>query len=96
MNEIDAPDVPLVDCFDDLEVKDALALLSRVGLGEAWSYLRTLAELSEGQRWRLKLALAMHRARKQPSARRCRHAGLPRPLPAASRRWVRPCGCCCW
>jgi ABC-type ATPase with predicted acetyltransferase domain len=30
-----------------------------VGLAEAWSYLRTPNELSEGQRWRLKLAIAM-------------------------------------
>src|SRR5207248_9473630 len=37
-------------------------LLARVGLSEAWTYLRTPSELSEGQRWRFKLALALHRA----------------------------------
>lgn len=57
-----APDAPLVDCFDDLPLRDALALLARVGLGEAWTYLRTPDELSEGQRWRFRLALALHAA----------------------------------
>jgi uncharacterized protein len=55
-----APDAPLVDCFGDLPLRDALGLLARVGLGEAWTYLRTPAELSEGQRWRFRLALALH------------------------------------
>ena len=59
---IAAPDVPLVDCFADLPLRDALALLARVGLGEAWTYLRTPGELSEGQRWRFRLALALHDA----------------------------------
>ena len=57
---ITAPDAPLVDCFGDLPLRDALGLLARVGLGEAWTYLRTPAELSEGQRWRFRLALALH------------------------------------
>jgi ABC-type ATPase with predicted acetyltransferase domain len=61
--ELDPPDVPVVDCFgDDLPLRDVLLLLSRVGLGEAWSYLRNPEELSEGQRWRLKLALGLHAA----------------------------------
>jgi ABC-type glutathione transport system ATPase component len=55
-----APDAPLVDCFGDLPLRDALGLLARVGLGEAWTYLRTPGELSEGQRWRFRLALALH------------------------------------
>ena len=59
LNEIQLPDVPLVDCFDGAPLDQTLALLSRVGLAEAWSYLRTPGELSEGQRWRLKLALGM-------------------------------------
>ena len=55
-----APDAPLVDCFGELPLRDALGLMARVGLGEAWTYLRTPAELSEGQRWRFRLALALH------------------------------------
>ncbi len=54
------PDSPLVDCFGDIPIVDALKLLGRVGLGEAWSYLRTPAELSDGQRWRLRLAMGLH------------------------------------
>lgn len=40
----------------------ALRALSRVGLGEVWTYLRTPAQLSDGQRWRLRLAMALARA----------------------------------
>ena len=62
------PDKPLVDCFDDAlpagEDEDArlahvLALLSRAGLGDAFVMLRKPAELSDGQRYRLKLAQVM-------------------------------------
>lgn len=56
------PDRPIVDCFGDAELTDVLNRLSRVGLGEAWSYLHTPSELSDGQRWRLRLAVAMHQA----------------------------------
>ncbi len=44
----------------------ALEALSRVGLGEVWTYLRTPDQLSEGQRWRLRLALVLARARPAP------------------------------
>lgn len=66
---IDLPEKPIVDCFDLLSLQETLLLLSRVGLGEAWSYIRTPAELSDGQRWRLRLALAVHA---------CRHSGPQR------------------
>lgn len=56
---IDPPDVPIVDCFGDEPLTAILKRLGHVGLGEAWSYLRTPPELSEGQRFRLKLAMAM-------------------------------------
>ena len=39
----------------------ALDLLARVGLAEAHTYLRRPAELSDGQRWRLRLAVALAR-----------------------------------
>lgn len=54
------PDVPVVDCLPELSIEAALLLLGRMGLGEAWTYLRTPSELSDGQRWRLRLALAVH------------------------------------
>jgi ABC-type ATPase with predicted acetyltransferase domain len=73
---IDPPDVPLVDCFEGTSLSDALALLSRVGLCEAWTYLRTPSELSDGQRWRLKLALALRDGFREEASRG--GAGAPR------------------
>ena len=63
------PDKPVIDCFEKLPIISALRLLSRVGLAEAWSYFKTPDQLSEGQRWRLRLALAMAGA-KPASGRR--------------------------
>ena len=59
LEAIALPDEPVVNCFGDQRLEETLALLARVGLGEAWTYLRTPAELSEGQRFRLKLAVAL-------------------------------------
>jgi len=64
---IELPAVPVVDCFANLPILSILRLLSRVGLAEAWTYLRQPAELSEGQRCRLKLAIAMEQATSAPS-----------------------------
>ena len=47
---------------DELSIVAGLDALSRVGLGEVWTYLRKPRELSEGQRWRLRLAVALARA----------------------------------
>lgn len=63
INSLLLPDRILVECFDGMRLERALALLGRVGLGEVWSYLRRPAELSEGQRWRFRLALAIRQAR---------------------------------
>jgi ABC-type ATPase with predicted acetyltransferase domain len=65
LDRVRPPDVPLVDAFDGLALNDALDLLARVGLAEAWTWLRTPAELSAGQRWRLRLALGLHRSRRR-------------------------------
>jgi ABC-type ATPase with predicted acetyltransferase domain len=62
---IPLPDRPVIDLFcsqnkpTDTQIIAALELLSRVGLGEVWTYLRTPSQLSDGQRWRLRLALAL-------------------------------------
>jgi ABC-type ATPase with predicted acetyltransferase domain len=56
------PDRVLVDCFQGASIEQAIALLNRVGLSEAWTYLKKPRELSDGQRWRLRLALALHGA----------------------------------
>ena len=52
------PDVPLIDALPGT-VDDGLATLAGCGLSEAWLLLRTPAELSEGQRYRFRLALAL-------------------------------------
>jgi ABC-type lipoprotein export system ATPase subunit len=64
------PDVPLIDAFN-LPLEEAAALLALVGLGDAFVMLRRPAELSDGQRHRLRLAQAIHAAQRhstmQPS-----------------------------
>ncbi|MGF1634336.1 MAG: hypothetical protein ACFCVE_10845 [Phycisphaerae bacterium] len=51
-------DAAVVDCLSPLTLEEAVALLNRLGLAEAWLYLKTPRQLSEGQRWRLRLAAA--------------------------------------
>ena len=51
----------VIDQFGD-DIEGALALLARFGLGEARTYLRPPSALSDGQRWRLRLARAVHGA----------------------------------
>lgn len=55
---LELPDVPLVDALPG-PVPDRLALLSGCGLSEARLLLRTPNELSEGQRYRFRLAFAL-------------------------------------
>jgi uncharacterized protein len=63
LDSIDLPDHPLVECFGNQPLGETLSLLSRMGLAEAWSYFRTPKQLSEGQRWRTKLALCVEKTR---------------------------------
>lgn len=56
-------DRPLIDCLPPLDPIETLSRLSAVGLAEVWTWLRTPAQLSVGQAWRLKLALALLRCR---------------------------------
>lgn len=58
------PDSPVIDLFDDETFPPTLRRLSSVGLAEVWTWLRRPNQLSEGQRWRLRLALALARAEK--------------------------------
>ena len=62
---LELPDRPLIDAMP-LEVKPALDLLSACGLGEAQLLLRTPAELSDGQRYRFRIALALARLQHRP------------------------------
>jgi ABC-type ATPase with predicted acetyltransferase domain len=50
---------PVNEACEERAILAALRALSRVGLGEVWSYLRRPGELSEGQRWRLRLGVAL-------------------------------------
>ena len=50
----------LVDCFEE-ELGEALMWLSQAGLSDAFAILRRPEELSEGQRYRFGLALALAR-----------------------------------
>ena len=77
---IELPDEPVIDCVcalvsgstldrsDEVAIVRALELLSRVGLAEAWTYLSRPRELSDGQRWRLILAMMIARAAGASSA----------------------------
>ena len=49
---------PLVDCFEG-ELGETLKWLSLAGLGDAFAVLRRPEELSDGQRYRFQLALAL-------------------------------------
>ena len=69
--------VPVIDLIvdalcgareDEGAIMRGLDLLSRLGLGEVWTYLRRPCELSEGQRWRLRLGVALARARRNPGS----------------------------
>lgn len=56
----------VIDLFPRLSVEAALGALSRVGLAEAHTYLLPPSKLSDGQRWRLRLALAVARCEASP------------------------------
>jgi ABC-type ATPase with predicted acetyltransferase domain len=61
----------VIDLFSHIRIEDALAHLSRVGLAEAHIYLSTARKLSDGQRWRLRLALALSRVRQRKACLVC-------------------------
>ena len=58
VDDLELPDRVLVDALG-VSVQEALALLSACGLAEARLLLRTPNELSDGQRYRFRLALAL-------------------------------------
>jgi uncharacterized protein len=58
LERLELPAKPLVDAMP-LEIKESLDLLSACGLSEAQLLLRTPAELSDGQRYRFRLALGI-------------------------------------
>ena len=50
---------PLVDCFGDRPMSEILCWLSMAGLSNAFAILRSEDQLSDGQRYRFRLAMAM-------------------------------------
>ena len=58
LDDIAFPDKPVVDCLGTT-TSDALDLLAKAGISDAWIYIRKPKELSDGQRYRLKLAMLM-------------------------------------
>lgn len=68
LNRLRCPKRAVVDCFGRRPLKSVLEILSRVGLAEAGTYLRRPGELSEGQRWRLRLAMGLMRAGRRPGS----------------------------
>lgn len=67
LSEIELPSCAVVDCFPKCSLEQTLLSLNRVGLAEAWDYVRTPAGLSEGQKFRLRLAMGLGRAGKAKS-----------------------------
>ncbi len=65
IHELPLPQQPLVDALP-LSVKAGLDLLATCGLSEAQLLLRTPSELSEGQRYRFRLALGLALLQQRP------------------------------
>jgi ABC-type ATPase with predicted acetyltransferase domain len=59
IDEIKFPDKPVVDCLGKT-TSEALDLLAKAGISDAWIYIRKPQELSDGQRYRLRLAMLMN------------------------------------
>jgi ABC-type ATPase with predicted acetyltransferase domain len=62
VNALSLPDVPLVDALTG-PLETRLELLSATGLAEARLMLRTPSELSDGQRYRFRIALALEQCK---------------------------------
>lgn len=58
LNEIVLEEKPVVELLGKTTA-EALELLSRAGISDAWIYIRKPSELSDGQRYRLKLAMVL-------------------------------------
>lgn len=58
LNKIELPERPVVELLGK-STNEALDLLAKAGISDAWIYIRKPSELSDGQRYRLKLAMLM-------------------------------------
>lgn len=55
INAVELPDRPVIEIIGKTTY-DALELLAKAGISDAWIFLRRPSELSDGQRYRLRLA----------------------------------------
>jgi ABC-type ATPase with predicted acetyltransferase domain len=58
LNEIELPEKPVIEIVGK-STSEALHLLALAGISDAWIYIRKPSELSDGQRYRLKLAVLL-------------------------------------
>lgn len=58
LNEIELEDRPVIELVGN-STTEATDLLAKAGISDAWIYIRKPRELSDGQRYRLKLAKVM-------------------------------------
>ncbi|OWZ90365.1 ABC transporter [Sinorhizobium sp. LM21] len=58
LNKIELDERPVVELVGK-DTNEALDLLAKAGISDAWIYIRKPSELSDGQRYRLKLAMLM-------------------------------------
>lgn len=58
LNEIELEDKPVIELVGR-NLGEATDLLAKAGISDAWIYIRKPSELSDGQRYRLKLAKVM-------------------------------------
>jgi len=60
LNELELPsEKPLVDCWEGIALSEALYWLSLAGLSDAFALIKNPLQLSEGQRYRFRLAMAL-------------------------------------
>lgn len=58
LNSIELPEKPVIDIVGKTTT-EAADYLAKAGISDAWIYIRKPSELSDGQRYRLKLAILM-------------------------------------
>ncbi len=67
VQKLKLPRRAVANCFPRRSLESTLRLLARVGLGEVWLWLGRAEHLSEGQRFRLRLAICLDRAERSRS-----------------------------
>jgi ABC-type ATPase with predicted acetyltransferase domain len=60
LNSIELEEKPVIELLGKTTT-DATNLLAKAGISDAWIYIRKPSELSDGQKYRLKLAMLMER-----------------------------------